>query len=310
MSVRADAAASKKRYRVFRGEPGQNIVINLKDGEPIMEESPLTLASPSSSSLPAIIPEESKAVIISHFDETAHYRYNFITFFLKAEASQKDKLRSEIMDQFLSAYNSGHLLPNIHRKLGNVSRPTLYRLLGAFESGGIESLARKTGRKGTSIITEHEKNLLLALVLHQNHMKISFAIRLTKYILAQKGIPSPSCERTLRRYIDQFEKEHYDLWVLNREGEKALDDKALPYIERDRELIEVGEGLVADGHRLNFQVINPFTGKPCRATLFSSWIGDQIIPLAGRLCWRNRLNASLRLSEIVFSPWGKFPNGS
>ena len=31
--------------------------------------------------------------------------------------------------------------------------------------------------------------------------------------------------------------------------------------------------MVADGHTLNFQVINPFTGKPCRATLlgFLDW---------------------------------------
>ena len=31
--------------------------------------------------------------------------------------------------------------------------------------------------------------------------------------------------------------------------------------------------MIADGHDLNFQVINPFTGKPCRATLlgFLDW---------------------------------------
>jgi putative transposase len=52
-----------------------------------------------------------------------------------------------------------------------------------------------------------------------------------------------------------------------REGQKALKDKVVPYIERDASLLEVGDAVVADGHRLNFRVINPFTGKPCRATL-------------------------------------------
>ena len=32
-------------------------------------------------------------------------------------------------------------------------------------------------------------------------------------------------------------------------------------------MLEVGQVLIADGHTLNFQVINPFTGKPSRATL-------------------------------------------
>jgi putative transposase len=58
-----------------------------------------------------------------------------------------------------------------------------------------------------------------------------------------------------------------------REGEKALDEKVLPYIERDLSQINVGDIFVADGHRLNFQVINPFTGKPCRPVLvgFFDW---------------------------------------
>ncbi len=50
-----------------------------------------------------------------------------------------------------------------------------------------------------------------------------------------------------------------------RDGEKALADKVEPYLKRDASLLEVGDVLVADGHRLNFQVINPFTGKTTRA---------------------------------------------
>lgn len=38
-------------------------------------------------------------------------------------------------------------------------------------------------------------------------------------------------------------------------------------------MLEVGQVLIADGHTLNFQVINPFTGRPSRATLigFLDW---------------------------------------
>ena len=39
-----------------------------------------------------------------------------------------------------------------------------------------------------------------------------------------------------------------------RDGEKALSDKVEPYIKRDASLLDVGDILVADGHKLAFQV--------------------------------------------------------
>ena len=47
----------------------------------------------------------------------------------------------------------------------------------------------------------------------------------------------------------------------------------LPYIERDDNLLDVGDVLVADGHRCNFRVKNPWTGKPCRPMMvgFYDW---------------------------------------
>jgi putative transposase len=67
--------------------------------------------------------------------------------------------------------------------------------------------------------------------------------------------------------------ERGDLWELGRKGEKPLDDNYLPFIPRDRNRLEVGNVLVADGHRMNLQVINPFTGKPCRPVIifFMDW---------------------------------------
>ena len=64
-----------------------------------------------------------------------------------------------------------------------------------------------------------------------------------------------------------------------RDGEKALKEEVIPHIKRDISKIEVGEVLVADGKRLNFQVINPFTGKHCRATLigFFDWKSTALV---------------------------------
>ena len=43
--------------------------------------------------------------------------------------------------------------------------------------------------------------------------------------------------------------------------------------------------MVADGHTLNFQVINPFTGKPCRATLlgFLDWKSGGLVGINRQL---------------------------
>lgn len=279
------ATAQRYRYRVRRGEPGRDVVTELRQGDPVIESPPLGLASPPPSSLPAVISEEIKPIILSHCDEIAHYRYDLIRFFLEAEASQKAKPRSEIIDQFLSSYNSGHLLPDLYKKLRHISRGTLYRWLKAFDEGDIQNLAPQTDRKGTSKITDDEINFLFSILYSQkpkkdHHIKkIGTAIRMMKYIFDQRRIPSPSSPRTLLRLVNQFEKEHYDLKVLRCEGEKALNDKVLPYLPRDRTLIEVGEGLVADGHRLNFDIINPFTGKPCRPVIvvFLDWRSSYLL---------------------------------
>ena len=53
----------------------------------------------------------------------------------------------------------------------------------------------------------------------------------------------------------------------------AYHDKVETYIKRNIPKVEVGDVLIADKHVLNFQVIDPFTGKPTRAILvgFLDW---------------------------------------
>ncbi|MBQ9149476.1 transposase, partial [bacterium] len=60
---------------------------------------------------------------------------------------------------------------------------------------------------------------------------------------------------------------------LSREGEKALKDTVAPFNRRDISDINVGDALVADGNKLDFMIINPYTGKPARAiwVVFFDW---------------------------------------
>ena len=95
-------------------------------------------------------------------------------------------------------------------------------------------------------------------------------------------------------------------WILAREGEKALKDKVSPFIVRNASLLKAGQVLVADGHTLNFQVINPFTGKPCRATLlgFLDWKSGGLVGYDIMLeeCTQNIASA---LRNAIYRLWQK-----
>jgi len=276
----AETAAKKDRYKV-RGEAGSNIVTEFKNGHPVIENPPVALAPPSTPSLPPVVQEQikDKPAALSPHDEKAYYRFALIKAYWK-EISQKPGVKKhKIIKQFLKAYNSGSLLPNIFKNLKHVSRPTLYRLIEAYNEGDIKALVPQYRGPKASEITEDEKYILLNCLLHQNRLKIGTGIKFTKTLLALKKIESPSSESKLRRFADDFRKTHYPAWISAREGAKALNDKCLPYMERNWRLLTVGDGLVADGHRLNFQVINPFTGKPCRATIVLFWDWKSAYPL-------------------------------
>ncbi|MCD8377563.1 MAG: Mu transposase C-terminal domain-containing protein, partial [Candidatus Gastranaerophilales bacterium] len=146
----------------------------------------------------------------------------------------------------------------------------------------------------------------LSLLLNQNKFNYGKAIKLTKEILHKKGYEELPCDLSFKRYAENFRKNNYAEWVLKREGMKAYHDKVEPYIERDISKIEVGDVFVADGHVLNFQVINPFTGKPTRATLvgFLDWkstalVGYEIMMTENTQCIASALrNSILNLGVI------------
>jgi putative transposase len=232
----------------------------------------MILVPPSSSSLPVIVGDqnEGKVTILSRYDKIANLRFTLIIT-LSKEAARECGPKVKTIDRLLALYNGGLLLPGVLKELGPISQRTLYRLLEAFYEKGIDGLAPQygvSGRKPFAEVTPAEKQFLRQTLLNQNRPKISDAIRRCKYYL---GELSPSSPATLRRYVNEFKSEFHDVWTLDREGQKAWNDKDAPYQDRAWWTLEVGEILVGDGHKLNFQVINPHTGKPSRATLIMFW---------------------------------------
>lgn len=212
---------------------------------------------------------------------------------LRLYMSEKKRARSqkesvvEAAKTFIEGYNTGLILPTIFAILGKVSWKTAEAKLKKFKAGyDYTVLAPRWGnRRGQRKVTGEEFNTALSFALHPNRLRMNQVIRMTRMALRKRQISSPSHEATIRRALEDWRDLHYDQWVFCREGEKALNDKCLPYIERDIGLLDVGEVLVADGHMLNFQCLNPYTGKPCRAALLMwyDWascypVGWEIMP--------------------------------
>ncbi len=195
--------------------------------------------------------------------------------------------------------------------LGKISRGSLHRWKAMLD--GTEDYTRLIPNyKYVSVneyrtcLTDEEIKIFMGLLLHSNRICIGKAIALTKYKLKEQGQSFIPADITFRRYAKWFKDNNYDKWVLARDGEKAPSDKVEPYIKRDASLLDVGDILVADGHKLAFQVINPFTGKPCRATLvgFLDWkstalVGYEIMLEENTQCIASALrNAIINLDMI------------
>jgi len=218
-------------------------------------------------------------------------------------------------------------------QLHNTSNSHLYQTIGKICRGNLHRWKTKLGDtedytllipqyKYASIndfrtsLTDDEIKLFMGLLLHSNRISIGKAIAIVKYHLKQNGQNFMPADTTFRRYATWFKNNNYDTWILARDGEKALADKVEPYIKRDASLLDVGDILVADGHRLAFQVINPFTGKPTRATLvgFLDWkstalVGYEIMLEENTQCIASALrNAILNLDmipKVVYQDNGK-----
>lgn len=270
----------------------------------------------------AIVPLNYKPPIITDkARQTANHRMNIV----KAALEHRNKYPSikEADAEFLDLYNSGLYLPKAYEFLGRISIGTLRRYIQAYKkTGNAESLIPqyKITKQGeyNSILDDNMKKVLLALLLHQNKFGYNTAIRLAKQVLIKKGYDEDALPSniTFKRFAEHFRRNHYAEWVLRREGMKAYHDKVEPYIERDISKIEVGDVLIADGHVLNFQVINPFTGKPTRATLvgFLDWkstalVGYEIMMTENTQCIASALrNAILNLGmipKVVYQDNGK-----
>ena len=244
-------------------------------------------------------PEKSKKIALARLDLLNQWK--------EFRRKSDNKLQADY--DFVNLHNTSN--SHLFEILGKISRGTLHRWKNTLN--GTEDYIKLIPQyryakvdEYRTCLSDEEIKIFMGLLLHPNRMCIGKAIALTKYKLKEQGQSYIPADITFRKYANWFKKNNYDKWVLARDGEKALSDKVEPYIKRDASLLEVGDILVADGHKLAFNVINPFTGKPTRATLvgFIDWkstalVGYEIMLEENTQCIASALrNAIINLDMI------------
>ncbi len=173
--------------------------------------------------------------------------------------------KDEAQNKFVSAYINGSF-PEIFEIIGERSVKTLraWQTKYAEANNDYRALAPQYKSKKPSCITPEESKILIRLYLNPKQPLTAEVIREATNIFEAKRFPNIRSYSTYKRFLDDWTKENYADYVFYREGEKGLDDKVLPYLERDYDKIEVGDIIVMDGHVNNYEIINPLTGQPKR----------------------------------------------
>lgn len=210
---------------------------------------------------------------------------------------------------FILAYQSGtwskvlmELGPRISWKTLEKWKLTLRR------NGSVLMLVDRRGvdLRGRSMLTEKHHAIIEGQVLHPNAPQIAQCMDRIAARCQAEGLAVPS-EDTVRRYVRQYEQTCFDQWTLFREGKKAWNDKCCLSIRRNWELVEVGEVVIADGHTLNFETINPDTGKPTRMTLLLFLDGRSACPLGWEVMATENVACIASAFRRTCIALGKFP---
>ena len=254
-------------------------------------------------------PEKCKQIALARLD--------IVHKWLEFRKQSQNKLQADY--DFVKLHNTSN--NHLYEILGKISRGSLHRWFSMLN--GTEDYTKllpqykySTVREYRTVLNNDEIKIFMGLLLHPNRLSIGKAIALTKYKLKEQGQSFIPADITFRRYAKWFKDNNYDKWILARDGEKALSDKVEPYIKRDASLLDVGDILVADGHKLAFQVINPFTGKPCRVTLvgFLDWkstalVGYEIMLEENTQCIASALRNSIinldMIPKVVYQDNGR-----
>jgi len=303
---------------------GGNELYFVRDLLPVrVQESIVVRESVTGAGLPAVIhdtpvPKKSNKIGLA--------KYNLVHAFRTAKEQAPWGVKGQAAKDFLLAYNTGLLLPGIFKEVGAIQERTLEALDKKLRNGDDNYLTLCDGRGGWKKhgtnkhmgrkLSETTKAVFLTCYLHPHKPSVAMAILATRAIMKQKDMPVYASNSTFARWLKDYEKYNAGVICLARDGMKAYQDRYGPYITRDASLLKVGQCLVADGKTLNFNILHPDTGRPCRMTLivFFDWAsrypcGWHIMPSEDQYgiltAFRNAVEALGRYPDSVYLDNGR-----
>ena len=300
----------QSRRRIGRGGGKEWLVSSMPEETRVAirtaEEKQALAACPASAPLPAL----SSAVTSAIMDDRRRYKAlaradlvrQYLAWQRKYGATRVQK------NEFIMAYGAG-AWPKLLEEVGPVSWQTLERWkLEQERAGSVLALADKRGvtHKGKTMLTDEHKRVILGHILNPNGPNVNQCVREVQKKFKALEISIPS-EPTIRRFVRHYMEECFDEWTLFREGKKAWNDKCAISLLRDWNLVGVGDVVIADGHTLNFETLNPATGKPMRMTIVLFYDGASNCPLGWEIMPSENvdsISAAFRRTCIML---GKFP---
>ena len=193
--------------------------------------------------------------------------------------------RVKAREDFVAAYNLGvgGPYPELFDLIGKVAWKTLENwhllLKRNNENALVLSDTRGKHRAGKRSFTQEQIDTIKSIAYHPHKFNHAEIIRLSRTTMDERGIPSDRSDSTFRNAIEEIKKYQFDEWCYFREGRKSLIENCIPHVERDWDLIRVGDVVFCDGHIWNFETINPWRGKKNRMNLFTWFDGKSNYPL-------------------------------
>jgi len=182
----------------------------------------------------------------------------------------RTKTRTIEWQRITEDYNYKRMVPDLFKLKGKRKERALRSWVDIYIESRFDMYAlihkNKHANRGRKV-TYFEQHFLLNKLLNPNKIKIGSAITHLKNVVNLQLCESPSDERTLRRWCEEWRDNHPAEWAQAREGSKYVSERIIKSIIRDDSLLKVGDVWVADGHVLSFDIMNPATGKAQRMTM-------------------------------------------
>lgn len=207
-------------------------------------------------------------------------------------------------------YNQKILLPELYALRGKRDERSLRRWVQNYQNNDQDmyALVRKTDPNGkTRKVSYFEQNYLINLLLNPNKIKIGSAITILKGYARLGLCESPSDERTLRRFCEDWLRDNPAISGQARQGSKFVAEHIVKTIMRDSSLLKVGDVWVADGHTLAFDIINPQTGKAQRMTMIMVFDWASRYPVGASLALTEDSQHIQAAFRNGFLNWGALP---